>query len=111
MLTRCLLISEALGFSSLLSVHGATRADHDVDGEGACDGAVIIGTTGVAGIAGGVHAGVAGMGAAPRAGVDVGGVHAEVAGMSAEAAGTDGVAIGATGSLELRTTWVDWLVA
>lgn len=119
----------SVGVASLLSVHGAAGADHGV--EGADVGAVIIGATGSAGIAGGVHAGVAatgvvdctgvdaggvqagvaGIGAVTWAGVEAGAVHAGVAGLGAEAAGTDGVAIGAIGGLALRTTLVDWLVA
>lgn len=106
-------------------------ADHGVEAEGAGVGAVIIGATGSAGIAGGVHAGLAatgvvdctgvdaggvqagvdGIGAVTWAGVDAGAVHGEVAGLSAEAAGTGGVTIGAIGVLALRTMLVDWLVA
>jgi hypothetical protein len=119
------------GIASLLSAHGAAGADHGVEAEGADVGAVIIGATGSAGIAGGVQAGVAatggvdctgvdaggvqagvdGIGEVVWAGVDAGAVRAGLAGLGAEAAGTGGVAIGAVGGLALRTTLVNWLVA
>lgn len=130
-MTRRGLISEARAIRRSCRFHEAAGPDHGVDAGGAHAGAVIIGATGSAGIAGGVHAGVAGagaavcmgvgavgvhvgaagMGAATWAGVDAGAVHAGVAGLGAEAAGAGGVAIGATGDLELRTAWMDWLVA
>ena len=123
--------SQRIGVASLRSVHGAAGADHGAEAEGDGVGAVIIGATGSAGIAGGVHAGVAatgvvdcagveaggvqagvdGIGAVTWAGVDAGAVHGGVVGSGAEAAGTGGVATGALGGLALRTTLVDWFVA
>jgi hypothetical protein len=100
-----------VGIPSLLSVHGAAGADHGIGAEDADAEPVVIGATGSAGIAGGVQAGVVGMGAVTWAGVDVGAVHAGVAGLGGEAAGTGGVAIGAIGRFALRTTLVEWLVA